>query len=749
MKKLVVIIMIAVALAVLMPINSMSTSEPTTKLTPIQGLSQGGHKSKRPASVSNNDLKGIDATPYFKGLVAEGVQPDTGNTWTVPVIDDYYGGWYYLDFVCVLPGEHANIWIGLSPEVWPGGYKDYYDPKGPGFDDDEWHFYYNWSQNGYRFWPGYHDIVYGKNLTYVLNQFDNNIWQEDTDHFGMYADRPGPLGDSKIQILIFNIRDGLFWDPWTAPWFIIGYFWDYASITNDANIIHIDTYQWYRRLGPSPQPDPAGYPPHPYEYEGTFAHEFEHLIHYDVDADELSWVDEGCAQLAIYYCGYGFPSGDIAEYLIYWWDTSLVVWQGELSNYGVVFLWTFYMHEHYGGPPLIWDVVHEQANGIQGYNNVLQAHGIAKTFDQIFQDWAIANYLDDITFASGIYGYKALNIPSANTEWWSIQYSMMYWDREYRKFFNTIPQLQGTPQVGWPYPYGDTLPYTVNYIELVALGDHALKVDFNGADYAGVLPHSGMYEWHSDGTPYSWFRLGQIFNIPATGATLKFWSNYGIEEDWDYGYVEAHDLTTGQWYTLPGIKTVTTLINNYGTDNPNCPAQFEPTAYYDAGRWNAFTSFSGWYQEQMNLTPFAGHSVELYFTYWTDPSVLEKGWYIDNIEIPELGFFDNVESGSNGWTVNGGWYITMGVIENDFTVNLIQRLWISCPHDGSFRATNIIPMALDDQTETGSDLLPMINTKFVEYDSLVMVMTVQPGFEHTFRTSYLFYHQKLPWPILR
>ena len=59
----------------------------------------------------------------------------------------------------------------------------------------------------------------------------------------------------------------------------------------------------------------------------------------------------------------------------------------------------------------------------------------------------------------------------------------------------------------------------------------------------------------------------------------------------------------------------------------------------------------------MNLTLFAGHTVDLYFTYWTDPYVLKLGWYIDDIEIPEIGFSDDVESGSNNWTYNG-WRIT-------------------------------------------------------------------------------------------
>ena len=180
-----------------------------------------------------------------------------------------------------------------------------------------------------------------------------------------------------------------------------------------------------------------------------------------------------------------------------------------------------------------------------------------------------------------------------------------------------------------------------------------MRVCDNGEPYA----HSGVHCWYSDGTSNSWSSFYRTFSIPETGATLKFWNYYEIEADWDYGYVEAHDLNTDEWYTLPGLATISTLPARQ--DNPNCPPEYEPTAYYDTGRWNAFTGFSHiLYEEEMDLTPFAGHTIELDFTYWTDIYVLERGWYVDDIAIPEIGFFDNVEGeGGDGWNVFGGWYV--------------------------------------------------------------------------------------------
>jgi hypothetical protein len=359
-------------------------------------------------------------------------------------------------------------------------------------------------------------------------------------------------------------------------------------------------------------------------------------------------------------------------------------------------------------------------------------HHVKKSFDQIFEDWAIANYLDDTSFANGIYGYYNLDLPCAATGGWSIPYSIYYWGC-----------YDETYWTGWRLP--ERLPYIAWYWELYN-GAPELKTYFDGDDFAGVFPHSPTHQWHSDGNPYSWFRLYQTFAIPTTGATLKFWSNYDIEENWDYGYVEVHDLTTDLWYTLKGLNTISTIPNP--EDNPNCPDNFEPTAYLAAGEWNAFTgSSNGYYQELMSLNKFAGHSINMYFTYWTDPYTLGRGWYVDDIEIPEIGFFDNVESGANGWTVNAGWSITTGVIENDFRVNVIETTNLIKKSE-TRTMYHISPMKLNDVTETGTENIKVVNTATVQTGPAVLVMASQPGYEHVYATEFLFLVDDPPFSLI-
>lgn len=704
------------------------------------------------------DIEKIDGCKHADALSLEGVEFTYPHSpWEYPLIDDHLGILYWLNFTNIYNGTHGNIWIGLTE------YDEYIDNGPEGYSpEDIWVFSYPWTPTGIEGYlpPGYRDTITGQDLLDVLYQFDSNIHDTDVQHFGQYADRPGPYGDYKTQVMIFNVRDEFFYSPDTAPGFIEGYFWSEIAAWG-VNAFHMDSYQWWRRQGENPpMVDPlTGYDysflsVKAWEYEGTFAHEFQHLINNDVDFDELAWADEGMSTLAEWICGYGFSPGHISEYLIWFWDTPLTIWEGYLADYGASFLWTFYMYEHYGGAELIWDVCHEQANGIEGWSNALKNRHIKRSFDQIFEDWAIANYLDDTSFAHGRYGYYELDIPSENSEGLSIPEVMWIWANTpewvnpvYEGLGWLFPwQVDEYPHDGVAYPLYNFrgMEYTVNYVEFYD-APLLLEVDFDGDDYgSAIYPYSGTYEWFSGGGSWSWFRLGQIFNIPETGATLKFQTYYEIEEDWDYGYVEVHDLTTDEWYTLPGVLTTDILV--YAQDNPNTPDGLEPADYDDLNNWNALTGFSpGWYQEIMDLTPFHGHSIELYFTYWTDGAYNEIGWFIDDIEIPEIGFFDDVESGSDGWDVNAGWYITDGIVENDFEVNFIVSTTLTSRHGAPWKTWHYIDsMKLNDETEEGDELLIVINTRRIQ-TVVTMVVANQPGIQHNFGSGYSFYADRFHW----
>lgn len=533
---------------------------------------------------------------------------------------------YTQNFHWVMTGEHCYIYVaydlGLDPENYYDEANDEYVFENPYYDIGGWT-------------P--EDRISTAQLAYLMSEFDSNIYPTMTTTFGFPIERPAD--ETKIYILIMNIRDPSYYDA-TFTWYVAGYFSYGEDTAVDKNMIHIDSYDWANRIGPGVS--------RPYAYEGTFTHEFEHLIHQDIDPDEVSWVDEGCADFAIYVCGYGHSPGHIANYLAYHPWTPLTFWGGGLEDYGASYLFTLYLYEHFGGTDFIVDLVYNQLNDIEGVEDTLHDWGYMINFDQVFYNWAIANYIDDTTVGDGEYGYFTLNIPSADTWGYSIQYILWNWwiGTEFWRGF-------GYKASWWP---GKPMPYTANYWEYAFNpAEGPVTFLYGGEATSGFLPYSGDYHFWGGVGNYAWRRLHQTFSIPSGGATLNFYANYEIEEDWDYAYVEVHDLTADTWTTLPGVNTRDYMIPGNIQDNPNCPDEREPSYYYGLGEWNAFTGSSGgYYPETMDLSPFAGHDIELYFVYYTDQLFNEVGMYIDDISIPELSYFDDVETGGIGWT-NEGW----------------------------------------------------------------------------------------------
>jgi len=92
-----------------------------------------------------------------------------------------------------------------------------------------------------------------------------------------------------------------------------------------------------------------------------------------------------------------------------------------------------------------------------------------------------------------------------------------------------------------------------------------------------VTPYSGMYEWYSGMGAWVWTSFYQTFDIPDTGATLNFWVNYDIEEDWDYGYVEVYDYDTDSWTTLDDTTGYTTELLLFAQQNENCLLYTSPS----------------------------------------------------------------------------------------------------------------------------------------------------------------------------
>ncbi len=229
---------------------------------------------------------------------------------------------------------------------------------------------------------------------------NRGIYEIETELFG---EPPDIDGDKRIYLLLLDIRDG----ETQGSSFVAGFFSPvnqhrgvlrHPEIgipvrSNELDMLYLDT-----------DPQNAGSE----KAFGVLAHEFAHLIHWRHDADEAIWINEGCAEYAMFVCGYQVR-GHVSSFQQNP-HISLIDWpQGapsQLAHYGAVYLWMLYLHEHYGGSQTISAIVKDPANGISGIDSALHSRGIEATFPVIYADWKVANYLDDTEFADGRYGYQ-------------------------------------------------------------------------------------------------------------------------------------------------------------------------------------------------------------------------------------------------------------------------------------------------------------------------------------------------------
>ena len=178
------------------------------------------------------------------------------------------------------------------------------------------------------------------------------------------------------------------------------------------NVIVIDPFDWANRVG-----DQTGNADGvPFLMEGVIAHELEHLLMEYSDTTEVSWVDEGLADMAIFLNGYPAGGSHVAYQQVFHRETSLTRWGGGLENYGASFTYFLYLWERAGGEGggnytpdgvndgpgdrLIQPIFAEQADSLEGVQNAIDAYNATSpptelpSADELFQDWVVTMYLD-------------------------------------------------------------------------------------------------------------------------------------------------------------------------------------------------------------------------------------------------------------------------------------------------------------------------------------------------------------------
>ena len=370
----------------------------------------------------------------------------------------------------------------------------------------------------------------------------------------------------------------------------------------------------------------------------VLAHEFQHMIHWNRDRNETSWVNEGLSELAAFLNGYEVGSDWI---YINDPDVQLNDWPNNEKethpHYGAAFLFLTYFLDRFG-EDATQALMGQSANDLESVDQTLEEIEAVDPLtakpinaDDVFLDWTLAFYINDASIGDGRYDYQ--NYPDAP-------------HADETETVRDCPLEMATRDV---HQYG------VDYIRIRCRGNYVLQ--FEGSTQAGVTPvdpYSGSYAFWSNKGDESDMTLTRTFDFSDIQGplTLKYRTWYDIESDYDYVYLVASvDGERWQILSTPSGTPEDPSGNSFG--------------------WGYNGESGGWIEEQVDLSAFAGQQVAIRFEYVTDAAVNGEGMLLDDLTIPETGYFEDFEQEADGWEANG-WVRIQNNLPQTYQLALIQ-----------------------------------------------------------------------------
>ena len=452
----------------------------------------------------------------------------------------------------------------------------------------------------------------------TIREFEDVIFPTIRRYFGEEWS-PGVDNDPRITVLNARIPG------------VGGYYSSADEFPSEVNPFSNEREMFYINV------DRQEYGPGTEFYFSTLCHEFQHMVHWNKNASQETWLNEGAAMVASVLCGYSL--GGIASWYAADPDIQLTHWSDDpdprqvYPHYAAAYLFMEYFAQHYGGYDELRTLIALPLRGQASIDAYLQGKGYAVDFQDVFADWTAANYIDDERPNAGAYYYD-VRLPRMRPQ-----------EIARRQDLNedlTVKQF-GAKYVDLRMPRGD---YTLS---------------FQGAPQVRIFPTtapSGTHAWWGNRSDMAATTLTREVDLrEAAAAVLRFKTWYDIEVNFDYAYVAVSTDGGKTWETLPGTSTT--------TENPN-----------GNNLGHGFTGKSGggdvalWIDEEIDLADYTGKRILLRFEYVTDDAVNGVGFLVDDFSISGIAFSDDAESDGD-WEARG-FFRTDGVLPQYFIVQLVR-----------------------------------------------------------------------------
>ena len=489
---------------------------------------------------------------------------------------------------------------------------------------------YFWAEDGAQ--------VNESDMKALMDTFENKIYPTDREFFGSEAN-PGVDGDPHIYVLYAS----------SIGHNIAGYF-NSSDSFNPLVKEYSNAHETYV-LGTSQD---LG---NEYTY-ATLAHEFVHMIQNASDRNDVSWMNEGFAEVGSFLNGYYVGGAD--SLYVQNPDLQLNSWADNSSpdfsaHYGQSFLYLAYFLDRFG-EEATKALTNNPENDLISVDDTLAQLNITDpqteqpiTADDVFMDWAVAMHLMDGSVGDGRYQYKNYsNAPQVTTS----------------ESISSCPQSID----------GSVNQYGIDYYSINCAGDYTLH--FTGSTIIGLLPvdaHSGNYSFWSNRGDESDMTLTREFDFTDVSGpiSMSFAMWYDLETDYDYVFLETStDGETWQILTTPSGTDKDPSGNSYG--------------------WGYNGQTNDWITEEIDLSQFAGQKVQVRFEYVTDAALNNEGFLLDDVQIDAINYQSDFEADDGGWEA-AGFARVENVLPQTYRLALITK--------GDTNTVTQIPLNADQTAE--------------------------------------------------
>ena len=346
----------------------------------------------------------------------------------------------------------------------------------------------------------------------------------------------------------------------------------------------------------------------------TLAHEFQHMIHFSYDTNEMSFINEGFSGLSE-YTALGYIRDTFIRHYLNDTGRSLVFWPESGSSqpyYGSSFLFSMYLYDRFG-KDLIRETVRRPENGMRGISQALRVSGIPYRADDVFLQWGAA-LLGQLTQA-----------PVRDGDYRNYRFPQDGITRDIQQLGCGIPEEHEVSQYGLRfYQTACGIPCRV----IVSGAAESRKT--------GLIVPGGRTAWWSGAVNNSLALLSREFDLSRISgpADFEYDISYSIENGYDYYYLLLEDEA----------GRITRLSPSTSTD--------ADPAGQNMGKGTTGDS-NEIIHEKIGLSSWCGQKIRLTFVYLTDTAGTSDGMLLDNFRIRAIGFQDGAEDSDNGWEAEG------------------------------------------------------------------------------------------------